>query len=125
MTTPQADKIVNAITEAIIASQGGWRSDRERDASYACVDTTVTLEALAQVAARIAFQTKIADTAAKGDVFAEGQADRISRTLKALRKSRDKYPFAPSGRAGSAWRKTEQGDWMTSFFVTVDQHERV
>lgn len=46
----RADKIVVAITEAIIAAQRNPGSS-----STACVDTTTTLEALAEVAARIAY----------------------------------------------------------------------
>ena len=120
----RANKIVDAITEAIIASQGGWSSSGEESANYASVETTDTLEALAEVAARIAFQTKIAVTAHSGNAFAGEHADRISRNLKALRKIGDKQPFAPSGLGGSSWRKTEQGDWMTGFMVAVDPHER-
>ena len=55
---PRADKITVAITEAIIASQ---RDDEHP--SFAYVETDTTLKALAVVAARIAFETKIADTA--------------------------------------------------------------
>jgi hypothetical protein len=55
---PRADKITVAITEAIIASQ---RDDEHPSLSY--VETDTTLKALAVVAARIAFETKIADTA--------------------------------------------------------------
>lgn len=53
MTTPfseRPDKLIIAITEAIIAAQGGWkRSDGEGPVT-AMVDTTDTLEALAKVA---------------------------------------------------------------------------
>jgi hypothetical protein len=75
---PRADKITVAITEAIIASQ---RDDEHPSLSY--VETDTTLKALAVVAARIAFETKIADTAAKGATFAEKHA-RWSATLSKL-----------------------------------------
>ena len=86
---PRADKITVAITEAIIASQ---RDDEHP--SFAYVETDITLEALAVVAARIAFETKIADTAAKGATFAEQHAEMVGQTFKALRKSGDQHPFA-------------------------------
>jgi hypothetical protein len=69
----RTEKIVAAITQAIIAAQ----RDDEDDPSLAYVFTDTTLAALAEVAARIAFQTKVADTAAKGAKFAEGHADKI------------------------------------------------
>ena len=56
------DKIVVAITEAIVAAQSG----AEEGSSVAWVDTTATLEALAEVAARSAFHTKIAVTPVDG-----------------------------------------------------------
>ena len=87
----RTDEIVVAITEAIIAAQRNPGSS-----STAWVDTTATLEALAEVAARIAFQTKVADTAAKGATFAEKHAVVVGRTLEALRKSGDQHPFARS-----------------------------
>ena len=86
---PRADQITVAITEAIIASQ----RDREHP-SFAYVETDTTLKALAVVAARIAFETKIADTAAKGAAFAEKHAEMVGQTLEALRKSGDEHPFA-------------------------------
>jgi hypothetical protein len=86
---PRADKITVAITEAIIASQ---RDDHHP--SLSCVETDTTLKALAVVAARIAFETKIADTAVKGATFAEKHAAVVGRTLEALRKSGDQHPFA-------------------------------
>ena len=79
----RADKIIVAITEAIIAAQ---RNPGE-SSSTAWVNTTATLEALAEVAARIALQTKIAVTTADGGEFAEWIADKITRTSM------------PSGRA--------------------------
>ena len=86
---PRADKITVAITEAIIASQ---RDDEHP--SFAYVETDTTLKALAVVAARIAFETKIADTATKGTTFAEKHAEMVGHTLEALRKSGDQHPFA-------------------------------
>ena len=86
---PRADQITVAITEAIIASQ----RDHEHP-SFAYVETDTTLKALAVVAARIAFETKIADTAAKGAAFAEKHAAMVGHTLEALRKSGDQHPFA-------------------------------
>jgi hypothetical protein len=86
---PRADKITVAITEAIIASQ----RDHEHP-SFAYVETDTTLKALAVVAARIAFETKIADTAVKGATFAAKHAELVGYTLEALRKSGDQHPFA-------------------------------
>lgn len=86
---PRADKITVAITEAIIVSQ----RDHEYP-SFAYVETDTTLKALAVVAARIAFETKIADTPAKGATFAEKHAEMVGQTLEALRKSGDQHPFA-------------------------------
>ena len=86
---PRADKITVAITEAIIASQ---RDDEHP--SFAYVETDTTLKALAEVAARIAFETKIADTAVKGATFAAKHAELVGQTLEALRKSGDQHPFA-------------------------------
>jgi hypothetical protein len=86
---PRADKIAVAITEAIIASQ---RDDEHSSFSY--VETDTTLKALAVVAARIAFETKIADTAATGSTFAEKHAVMVGQTLEALRKSGEQHPFA-------------------------------
>jgi hypothetical protein len=85
----RADKITVAITEAIIASQ----RDHEHP-SFAYVETDTTLKALAVVAARIAFETKIADTAVKGATFAAKHAELVGQTLEALRKSGDQHPFA-------------------------------
>jgi hypothetical protein len=116
----RADKIAAAITEAIIAVQRSPGSS-----STAWVDTTATLEALAEVAARIAFQTKIAVTAADGGEFAEWVADRIHQKFRALRKSRDKHPFAPV-HSSSRWYGTAKGrKWMTAFSVAVDPQERI
>ena len=88
---PRADKITVAITEAIIASQ---RDNDHPSLSY--VETDTTLKALVVVAARIAFEAKIADTAAKGATFAEKHAMVVGRTLEALQKSGDQHPFARS-----------------------------
>ena len=85
---PRADKITVAITEAIIASQ----RDHEHP-SFAYVETDTTLKALAVVAARIAFETKIADTTVKGATFAAGHA-RWSAILSKLPEERDEHPFA-------------------------------
>jgi hypothetical protein len=52
------------------------------------------LKALAVVAARIAFETEIADTTVKGATFAEKHAEMVGHTLEALRKSGDQHPFA-------------------------------
>ena len=57
------------------------------------------------VAARIAFETKIADTAAKGATFAEKHAEMVGRTLEALRKSGDEHPFARVQHNHAAWRE--------------------
>ena len=84
----RADKIAAAITEAIIAVQRSPGSS-----STAWVDTTATLEAMAEVAARIAFQTQIAVTAADGGEFAEWVADRIHQNFRALRKSSRQASF--------------------------------
>ena len=46
------------------------------------------------VAARIAFETKIADTAGTGATFAEKHAAMVGQTLHALRKSGEQHPFA-------------------------------
>ena len=86
---PRADKITVAITEAIIDSQ----RDLENP-SFAYVETDTTLEALAVVAARIAFETRIADTGAKGATFAERHAEMVGQTLEAPRKSGEQHPFA-------------------------------
>jgi hypothetical protein len=86
---PRADKITVAITEAKIASQ---RDDEHPSFSY--VETDTTLKALAVVAARIAFETKIAYTAAKGATFAERHAEMVGQALEARRKSGDQHPFA-------------------------------
>ena len=85
---PRADRIIVAIIEAI-ASQ---RDDEHP--SFAYVETDTTLKALAVVAARIAFETKIADTAVKSATFAEKHAEMVGQTLEALRKSGDEHPFA-------------------------------
>jgi hypothetical protein len=116
----RADKIVAAITQAIVTAQKGG----QESSSVAWVDTTATLEALAEVAARIAFQTKIAVTTADGGEFAEWVADRIGQNFKALRKSRDKHPFAPVGGA-SRWYGAAKAAWMTGFAVAVDPQERI
>jgi hypothetical protein len=89
----RADKIVVAVTQAIIAAQRGGHESTPT----AWVDTTATLEALAVVAARIALQIKIAVTTADGGEFAEWIADRIHQNFNALRKTHDKHPFAPLG----------------------------
>ena len=47
------------------------------------LETDTTLKALAVVAARIAFETKIADTAPKGRTFAEKHAETVGHTLEA------------------------------------------
>ncbi len=116
----RADKIIVAITEAIIAAQ---RNPGE-SSSTAWVNTTATLEALAEVAARIALQTKIAVTTADGGEFAEWIADRIGQNFNALRKSHDKHPFAPLGGA-SRWQGEGKEAWMTGFVVAADPHERI
>ena len=115
---PRADKITVAITEAIIASQ----RDHEHP-SFAYVETDTTLKALAMVAARIAFETKIADTAAKGATFAEKHAEMVGQILEALRKSGDEHPFARV-RGASRWQGAAEEEWMTGFGVAVDPHER-
>jgi hypothetical protein len=97
---PRADKITVAITEAIIASQ---RDDDHPSLSF--VETDTTLKALAVVAARIAFETKIADTAAKGATFADKHAEMVGRTLEALRKSGDEHPFARVQHNQAAWEE--------------------
>jgi hypothetical protein len=89
------------------------------------VDTTATLEALAEVAARIAFQTKIAVTAVDGGEFAEWVADRIGQNFNALRKSRDKHPFAPVHSSSRWYGTAKEGKWMTEFSVAVDPQERI
>jgi hypothetical protein len=116
----RADKIVVAITEAVIAAQRNPESS-----STAWVDTTATLEALAEVAARIAFQTKIAVTAVDGCEFAEWVADRIGRNFKALRKSRDKHSFAPVHSSSRWYGTAKEGKWMTAFSVAVNPDERI
>ena len=88
---PRAEKITVAITDAIINSQ---RDDDHPSLAY--VETDSTLKALAVVAARIAFETEIADTAAEGATFAEKHAAVVGRTLEVLRKSGDQHPFARS-----------------------------
>jgi hypothetical protein len=119
----RSDRIVVAITEAIIASQ---EEERRRKHRYAWVDTNATLEALAEVAARIAFQTKIAVTAADGREFAKEHTDRIGLSLKALRKSRDKHPFAQLWGSGAYWTQMPgERAWMSEFPVAADPHERV
>ena len=85
---------------------------------------TATLEALAEVAARIALQTKIAVTTADGGEFAEWIADRIHQNFNALRKSHDKHPFAPLEGA-SRWQGAGKEAWMTGFAVAIDSHERI
>ncbi len=115
---PRADKITVAITEAIIASQ---RDDEHPSLSY--VETDTTLRALAMVAARIAFETNIADTAAKGATFAEKHAEMVGRTLEALRKSGDQHPFARV-RGASPWQGAPKEEWMTKFGTGIDPQER-
>src|ERR1700733_10815740 len=97
---PRADRITIAITEAIIVSQ----RDHEHP-SFAYVETDTTLKALAVVAARIAFETKIADTAAKGAAFAEKHAEMVSHTLEALLKSGVQHPFARVQHNHAAWEE--------------------
>ena len=98
---PRADKITVAITEAIIASQ----RDHEHP-SLAYVETDPTLKALAVVAARIAFETKIADTTVKGATFAAKHAEIVSHTLEAIRKSGDEHPFARVQHDPRPWKGT-------------------
>jgi hypothetical protein len=114
---PRADKITVAITEAIIASQ----RDHEHP-SFAYVETDTTLKALAVVAARIAFETKIADTATNGTTFAEKHAEMVGHTLEALRKSGEQHPFARV-RDGSGWEGAAKEEWMTRFGMAVGPHE--
>jgi hypothetical protein len=114
---PRADKITVAITEAIIASQ---RDDEHP--SFAYVETDTTLKALAVVAARIAFETKIADTAAMGATFAKKHAEMVGQTLEALRKSGDQHPFARVWGA-SRWQGVAKEEWMPEFGMAVDPHE--
>jgi hypothetical protein len=109
----RADKIIVAITEAIIASQ---RDDEHPSLAY--VETDTTLKALAEVAARIAFETKIAETAAKGAKFAEQHAEEVGRTLEALRKSGDKHAFARV-------RRNHAHAWMFGYRVAVDPHGQI
>ena len=116
----RADKIVVAITEAIIVAQRNPGSS-----STAWVDTTATLEALAEVAARIAFQTKIAVTAVDGGEFADWVTDRIGQNFKALRKSHEKHPFAPVHSSSRWYRTAKEGKWMTAFSVAVDPQKRI
>jgi hypothetical protein len=116
----RADKIIVAITEAIVAAQRNPGSS-----STAWVDTTATLEALAEVAARIAFQTKIAVTTADGGEFAEWIADRIGQNFKALRKTRDKHSFAPVHSSSRWYGTAKEGKWMTAFSVAVNPQERI
>jgi hypothetical protein len=87
-TLSRADRIAAAITEAIIAAH------KDGGLLVVTINKSDTLEALAEVAARIGLQSKLANTAAKGDVFADEHAKMIGRKLKALRKSRDRV-FAP------------------------------
>ena len=115
---PRADKITVAITEAIIASQ---RDDEHP--SFAYVQTDTTLKALAVVAARIAFETKIADTAVMGATFAEKHAEMVGQTLEALRKSGDQHPFARV-RGASRWQGAAKEEWMPEFGMAVDPRER-
>jgi hypothetical protein len=115
---PRADKITAALTEAIIASQ----RDNEHP-SFAYVETDTTLKALAVVAARIAFETKIADTAAKGATFTKKHAAMVGQTLEALRESGDEHPFARL-QGGSQWQGAAKEEWMTGFGMTVDPGEQ-
>jgi hypothetical protein len=107
-----------AITEATIASQ---RNDEHPSLFY--IETDTTLKALAVVAARIAFETNIADTAAKGATFAEKHAEMVGQTLEALRKSGDEHPFARVWGA-SRWQGAAEEEWMTGFGMAVDPQER-
>jgi hypothetical protein len=113
------DKIIAAITEAIVAAQ---RDDE--DPSSAFVDTTATLHALVEVAARIAFQAKFADTATKGARFAEEHVVMIRRTLNALRKRGDEHPFARV-RQAHLRATPERGTWTFGFRMAIDPHERL
>jgi hypothetical protein len=113
------DKIIAAITEAIVAAQ---RDDE--DPSSAFVDTTATLHALVEVAARIAFQAKFADTAGKGAWFAEEHVVMIRRTLNALRKRGDEHPFARV-RQAHLRATPERGTWTFGFRMAIDPHERL
>jgi hypothetical protein len=113
------DKIIAAITEAIVAAQ---RDDE--DPSSAFVDTTATLHALAEVAARIAFQAKFADTAGKGAKFAEEHLVMIRRILRALRKRGDEHPFARV-RQAHVRATPERGTWTFGFRMAIDPHERL
>ena len=112
-------KIIAAITEGIVAAQRD-----EEDPFSAFVDTTATLHALAEVAARIAFQAKFADTAAKGVKFAEEHVVMIRRTLRALRKRGDEHPFARV-RQAHVRRTPERGTWTFGFRMAIDPHERL
>ena len=109
---PRADKITVAITEARIVSQ----RDHEHP-SLAYVETDTTLEALAVVAARIAFETKIADTAAKGATFAEQHAEMVGQNSQSAPEERRPAFFRPRARRfpdgrerprrnGWRWRRT-------------------
>ncbi len=82
-------------------------------------NTTATLEALTEVAARIALQTKIAVTTADGGEFAEWIPDRIHQNFNALRKTHDKHPFAPLEGA-SRWQGSGKEAWMTGFAVAIN-----
>ena len=80
--------------------------------SFAYVETDATLKALAEVAAGIAFETKIADTAVKGATFAAKHAEVVGQTLEALRKSGDQHPFARV-RALPDGSERAKEEWMT------------
>jgi hypothetical protein len=67
---------------------------------------------LAEVAARIAFETKIADTAVKGATFAAKHAEVVGQTLEALRKSGDQHPFARVRALPDGSERAEE-EWMT------------
>ena len=116
---PREPKIAVAITEAIIAAQKNPASS-----ATAWVATTATLEGLAEVAARIAYQTKIAVTPADGGEFAEWVADRIGQNLKALRRSRDKS-FRRRDSSSRWYGTAKEGKWMTAFSVAVNPDQRI
>ena len=99
------------------------RAPHHEHPSFAYVETDTTLKALAMVAARIAFETNIADTAAKGATFAEKHAEMVGQTLEALRKSGDQHPFARV-RGASRWQGAAKEESMTELGTAVDPQER-
>ena len=68
--------------------------------SFAYVETDATLKALAEVAAGIAFETKIADTAVKGATFAAKHAEVVGQTSRSAPEERRPASFRP--RAGAS-----------------------